>query len=54
MDITHAYLIEQHTQFQKQREQLIANLNANQGIIQHIEQLIERLSAIEDVKLKVD
>ena len=48
MEISASYLEEQLAALRAQREQLIANLNANQGILQHIELLLQRLS--EDPK----
>ena len=44
MEISASYLEEQLAALRAQREQLIANLNANQGIIQHIEVLLARLA----------
>ena len=48
MDITREYLVEQLELLTQQRNQLAANLNANQGIIQHIELLLTRLAAAEE------
>ena len=53
MEITRAYLTDQLEQLSQQRVQLFANLNANQGIIQHVELLLARLDAAEAIPATV-
>ena len=50
MEISRSYLAEQLEQLTQQRAQLVANLNANQGIIQHVEVLLARLDSAEETQ----
>lgn len=48
MDITRDYLQQQQQLFEQSRHELLANLNANQGILNHIKVLLERLDSNGD------
>ena len=47
--ITREYLLEQQELIIKSRQELLANLAANQGILQHIELLLSQLETPPEI-----